>query len=668
MEKSLNNRLSILGALLFIWAVPTCAKAQDATGAPQFAVTHYDGQALDQLYGQNALDKIEQIPGFALSQNTASRGLTAAGGNVLINGAVPASKSESLSQILSQLPEAQITALHFYSAGHPFSGASQYNQVVNVLTHASAITTHWQARSKLTSAYQPYRPSELAVQMTVPMETWQHQINAHYQDDRHQSKSVIASQSAQHITTEVGHEDFFEKLNSRLLSWRSTRQHTHSRFTVAAKTLQADWQTDFYRQYGIADHALNQTWLYNESIDTQEYELSTDWLKQFAKGKQLQLVALHNKKTTNNHALTRDSGEPNDAFKQYKAHQEQVLQFSFNAPHSIWKPEVGIEISHNQLDAMTHNSDNQIVSHVSETRYQPFAAFTYILNPQWQLYTRLNTEHTKLKSTTTYTHRSDLNFLKPLIRLSYESKQDWDFALTAQHQVDQLEFNHFVASQDAGFDRSQSGNSQLQPSQFSELAAQFNARPTDALFINLKLFHQWQKDIHEIITLPNGKAGLGNAGNATLLGATLSATLNTEQWLSGSQLSLDYDYATARYLDPLTGTRATTGLTPHSANLEFRRDMSDYSWGIDINLPESATYYYQDEVFIEHDHTEINAFGEYAVSNSLRIKLSVSALNTARYTYSQTYFDAMRGEKYDGETRFDERVEPVFTLSFTGSL
>ncbi|KZN46501.1 Plug domain-containing protein [Pseudoalteromonas luteoviolacea] len=673
MEKSLNNRLSMFGALLCALIAPVSAAldytdTQSTIDTPQFAVINYDNQALEQLYGQNALDKIEQIPGFALVQNTASRGLSAAGGNVLINGAMPASKSESLSQILSQLPAAHITALHFYSTGHPFGSASQYNQVINVLTHTSSITTNWQTHSKLTSAYQQYRPSELAAQFSVPMNAWKHQINIHYQDDRYQSVSTIESQSAQKIITEVGSEDFFEKLNSRLLSLNSTRYQATNRLVLSAKALQDDWQTDFYRLYGSMHHALNQTWQYNESIDTMEYEFSADWLKKLSQDKQLQLVALQNKKTTNNQSVTRETGEQNDVFKQYKSHQEQVMLFSFTAPRSFLKPEVGIEISRNQLDAVTQASGSQIASRVSEIRYLPFVAFTYTMNSQWKLYTRLNTEHTKLKSTTASTHRSDLNFMKPLLRLSYESKNSWDFALTARRHVDQLDFNHFVASQDAGFDRSQSGNHRLQPSQFSELAAQLNARLMDSLFISLKVFNQWQKDIHEVVTLTNGSAGLGNAGNATLLGSTLSSTLSTDNLLSGSQLSLDYEYSTARYHDPLTGTRATTGLTPHSASIEFRRDMPNYSWGVDITLPESATYFYQDEIFVERDHTEINAFGEYTLSDSLRVKVAVSALNSAKYTYTQTYFDSRRGEIFDGETRFNDQVKPVVTVSLTGTL
>ncbi|KZN40322.1 TonB-dependent receptor [Pseudoalteromonas luteoviolacea] len=669
MEQPLKHQHLLLGLLCCFLTIPAAVSAQSVQGPQQeFAVINYEGTALTQLYGQNALDKIEQIPGFSLSQSTANRGLAAAGGNVLINGAVPASKSESLRQILSQLPKAQIVEIHFYSAGHPFTSASQFTQVVNIITHDNVATTNWQARSKLTSAYQSYRPSELATQISLPTATWQHQINAHYQDERHQSVSTLHAYSAQNLLTEVGREDFFEKLNSRLLSLSSTRNHEHSRLVLSAKTLNEDWQTDFIRPYGKTHAELTQLWQYNESIDTREHELSADWQHQSNQDKQVQFVALHSKKTTDNDSLSRDTGESPDIFKQYKTHQEQVIQFNLNVPSITYKPELGLEISRNQLDATTHTGDEVLISKVSEMRYQPFFAFTHTLNPQWQLYTRINAEHTKLSSGRQNTHRSNLNFIKPLVRLSYEPTSNWDMVLTAQHHVDQLDFNHFVASQNAGFERSQSGNNRLLPSQYSELAAQFNVRPTDKLFMNLKMYQQWQKDIHEIITLDNGKSGLGNAGSATLLGAELALTWDTDAWLSGSQLSVDYQYENAHYRDPLTGTRATTGLTPHSTSIEFRRDMPDHSWGVDIYLPESATYYYQDEVFIERDHIEVNAFAEYQVFASLRVNVKIAALNTAKFTYDQTFYSPQRGEEYDGGMRFDERVDPVITLSLLGTL
>ncbi|MCF2858468.1 hypothetical protein L1286_13355 [Pseudoalteromonas sp. SMS1] len=667
MELPSKNPHLLTGIVCCFLIMPAKVTANDAQDRQPFTVINYENTTLDQLYGQNALDKITQIPGFSLSQSTANRGLAASGGNVLINGAVPASKSESLSQILSQLPTSHIVAIRFYSAGHPFTGASQFNQVVNVITRDNIATTNWQARSKLTSAYRAYRPSELAAQISVPSATWQHQINTHYQDDRHQSVSSMHVYSAQDLQTETGHEDFFEKLNSRLLSLRSVLTQSHSRLSLSAKTRNEDWQTDYHRPYRETDTDLARTWRYNESIQTQEQEFSLDWQHQSRQDKHLQLVALHSKKATDSDALSRDTGEQPDLFKQHKVHQEQVVQFNFNAPSLTYQPELGIEISRNQLDATTYVEGEVLNSRVSEMRYQPFVAVAHTLPHHWQLYMRLDAEYTQLKSSAAHTHRSNLSFIKPLVRLSYEQASYWDLVLTAQHHVEQLDFNHFVASQNAGFDRNQAGNSRLQPSQYSELATHFNIRPTDTLFMSLKLYHQWQKDIHEVITLANGRAGLGNAGTATLAGTEWSLTWDTDRWLSGSQLSIDYQYQSARYHDPLTGARAITGLTPHSASMAFRRDMPKYSWGIDIFLPESATYYYQDEVFVEQDHIEINAFAEYQLTTAVRVNVEVAALNTAKYTYEQTFYSPQRSGNNDGRTRFDERVEPVVTLSLSGS-
>ncbi|AOT10063.1 hypothetical protein [Pseudoalteromonas luteoviolacea] len=634
-----------------------------ATLNQQFAATHYKNEALEALYGQNALDKINQLPGFTLTQSNTQRGLSAAGGNVLINGTSAVSKSESLTDILRQLPSDQIAAIHLYSAGHPFSTASQFNQLVNVITHSPKLGAHWQARSKLTSAYHDYRPSEVATQLSLPGEYWQHQLNMHYQDDRSQSTSTFQEIDAVGALVEQGDEAFFEKRNGRLLSITSQPALIDSRLTFSAKAILDDFQLTQTRENGSP-----LSWQLNESESRAEYEMSIDWQKTSNNDNLMQLVVLHNRKLTDLNSEHFEHTLIAAPYQQHKTQQEQVIQFNASLPSRAYSPELGIEISRNQLDATTGSDGDFEQAHVNEIRYQPYAAITTVLTSQWQLYTRLNAERTVLKSHARHNNKTQLGFIKPLIRLSYDPQSNWDMTITAQHQVDQLDFDDFVQSQDAEFNRTQSGNLSLKPSQYSELATEFNLRLFEALYLNVNLYHQWQKDVHEFIPLPSGDAMIGNAGNAQKLGGSLSATWDTSQWLSDSKLTLNYDFASARYRDLLTGQRPTDGLTPHDATVEFRQDSQRYSWGIDVYLPLTETNYYVDELYIKEDHIELSAFMEYQYSNKLRFHTSVATINTAKYSYIQHFYDEDRRGMYTGTRRFDERIDPVVTLSILGQL
>ncbi|MBQ4880329.1 TonB-dependent receptor [Pseudoalteromonas luteoviolacea] len=661
--KAYCSTMVLLGFCANTFSITAAASDTKTTHQQQFAATHYDNDNLQALHGQNALEKVNQLPGFTLVQSNQQRGLSAAGGNVLINGANTVSKSESLSDILRQLPSDQIAAIHLYSAGHPFSTASQFNQLVNIITHSPKLGAHWQVRSKLTSAYHAYHPSELAAQIALPSEGWQHQLNVHYQDDRSQSTSQFQEIDAFGSMIEQGHEAFFEKRNGRLLSLTSQPDLVDSRLVFSTKAVLDDFQTEQNR-----DNSSPFLWRLDESESRSEYEMAVDWQKESHHKNQWQIIALHNRKLEHIHSATFDHAAIATPYQQHKTQQEQVVQLNITLPNTAYSPEFGIEISRNQLDAATNNDGDFEQAQVSEVRYQPYAAISSEINQQWQLYTRLNTERTVLKSRAKQNHKAQLGFIKPLIRLSYDPQSNWDMTITAQHQVDQLDFDDFVQSQDAEFNRAQSGNLSLKPSQFTELATQLNVQLFDSLFFNLNLYHQWQKDIHEFIQLAYGDTMIGNAGAAQKLGGALSVTWDTTKWLAGSQFNLSYDFASARFDDPLTGSRPTDGLTPHDASVEFRQDGSTYNWGLELYLPLTETNYYVDEIYIEKDQIEFSAFAEYQLSKRLRVRGAIATLNTAKYSYVQQYFNDNRLGKYTGTRRIDERVDPAVTLSLLGQL
>src|SRR5690606_35946833 len=55
-----------------------------------------------------ALDMVQRLPGFSIDQSNQVRGFSGAVGNVLIDGARPASKNEQLSDILGRIPAGQV--------------------------------------------------------------------------------------------------------------------------------------------------------------------------------------------------------------------------------------------------------------------------------------------------------------------------------------------------------------------------------------------------------------------------------------------------------------------------------------------------------------------------------------------------------------------------------
>ena len=100
-------QLSLL-ALSTALASPALAQQGDApaAGSSQRAQTAvYDAAFFAPSAPQTALDIARLVPGFSLDLgDVATRGFAGAAGNVVINGARPSSKAESLTDVLRSIP------------------------------------------------------------------------------------------------------------------------------------------------------------------------------------------------------------------------------------------------------------------------------------------------------------------------------------------------------------------------------------------------------------------------------------------------------------------------------------------------------------------------------------------------------------------------------------
>src|SRR5687768_13893142 len=82
-----------------------------ASGATQATrTTSYDTAFFTQYAPRTALDIARRVPGFNLDLgDTDVRGFAGAAGNVVINGARPSSKAESLETTLSRIPANRVS-------------------------------------------------------------------------------------------------------------------------------------------------------------------------------------------------------------------------------------------------------------------------------------------------------------------------------------------------------------------------------------------------------------------------------------------------------------------------------------------------------------------------------------------------------------------------------
>ncbi|MEO6580220.1 MAG: Plug domain-containing protein, partial [Sphingomicrobium sp.] len=141
----IGGYLASVGWAAMAAATPLAAQAPvgetpDTRGAAQpTGAKIYDSAFFATYSPRNALDIVRQVPGFALDVgNSDIRGFAGAAGNVVINGARPSSKAESLDSVLAQIPARRVVRVELGSGSLFGSDYSGKTQVLNIILSADS--------------------------------------------------------------------------------------------------------------------------------------------------------------------------------------------------------------------------------------------------------------------------------------------------------------------------------------------------------------------------------------------------------------------------------------------------------------------------------------------------------------------------------------------------
>ena len=128
-------------ALLGAGTVPAQAQAP-AAGVTDQGVLVFTPDFFAAQQPNTALDMVERIPGFSVEDGDGSRGFEGAVGNVLVNGARPASKNDRGSAVLSRTLARQVERIELVRGGAPGIDMQGYAVVVNVILKDEASREH----------------------------------------------------------------------------------------------------------------------------------------------------------------------------------------------------------------------------------------------------------------------------------------------------------------------------------------------------------------------------------------------------------------------------------------------------------------------------------------------------------------------------------------------
>lgn len=630
--------------------------------------THYNQTELVQMPGQSALDIVEQVAGFRFIDSNSQRGLSNASGNVLINGLPVLNKSQSLADMLAALPVSQLGAMEVYLAGHPFAAASQHTQVINLLRHTAQPQISW--RIAAGSALAMQQPQALSLQSSAGWQGWGHQLHLSREKDLLQSHSSFFQTGADSSPDFNGSEDYSDATKDSNLAITSGKTLGNSYLQLNSQWAQKGDQQR-YRRSWQQDAVVTGTEVINSQNNQQQFELGLDWQQQANvdhDGWLWQISGLYRRQRSHYDSLTDTAEQDNsiELFSQRKTLTEQVIKFSSQQAMLWWQPELGLELSQNRLNANTLMQGG-ITTTVQENRAEPYIASKIQLNAQWQWYAKLTGEYATLQTETQQYYQTQNRYLKPLIKLSHQRESGLQSTFTLQRTVEQLDFADFIPGLDNDFGREQAGNAQLKPQQRLELSYEINYGAGADWALNTQLFWHKINDIHEFVQFDADSWGLANAGQASYSGVDVKLNLASHWLVQGSELTLQYSFRDARYADPLTGNRAISWLTPHSGDIELRKDADWFTWGLSVDFANVETAFYPDEVYHQKNKATTDIFAEFSLRHGLTLELAINDLFGADYKYQRDVFIPDRSHAVAYRYYGLERSDPSLLLALSGN-
>jgi outer membrane receptor protein involved in Fe transport len=579
------------------------AAAAAPVAEAQQGVTSYGPEFFAAQQPSTAVDMLNRIPGFTLENGAAVRGFEGAAGNVLIDGQRPASKTDTLQDILFRVPAGKVERIDIIRGGAPGIDMQGKTVLANVILKKDG-----------------------GIRGVVAV------ADNRIEDGRDLGQVRIEGSGAL--------RDIKWELSGRVARGLDDGMGAGKgfRFTPGQAPVRTGYDGEgdgiFYNLTGAVEGPLaggtlrlngrvNLDKFKGEELtriltppggteqnvflqDTDDTELGFRFGRRFGEAWDMELVGIRQ---------TRDRIVDNiftdTSASRFFADRDTVetigrgvLKYRASATLSL---EAGGEVAVNTLDSRTRITVDGVVQavpaanvEVEEDRKEAFVKATWRPSPQWTLDAGLRYETSTISSEGDVGLEKTLRYLKPRFAATWAPQEATQLRLRIEREVDQLNFNDFVAS--GGLNSAggvTAGNPDLNPAQDWVIEAAVEQRFWTSGSVVLTYRHYEYSDVVDRGPVIASDGSIfdrpTNIGDGTrdVLQVDLTLPLDAVR-LKGAQIKGQVLKRWAKVTDPTTGeTRFPSG--PHRLdwNASFSWDMPQYkiTWGVDAFGGFRESYY-----------------------------------------------------------------------------
>lgn len=685
----------LIASSALIWLIPAGLHAQ-AAGSDPSAPTK--GSAAKRIFTpedfarfapRNALDMLEQVPGFTIRSAELERGLGQASENVLLNGQRVPSKSGGAIAELQKIPADRVERIEIVDAA-TLDIAGLSGQVANVVATINRNGGQFSWRPEFRPHYSDPIFTRGDVSYSGSTGKFDYTLGLDSQGNRSAAGGPTSIFWPDRTVMELREDAWHYNSDRPKLSARLTHHGEGSSLGNLNLAYQPYWNRYYETSRRDFVDDVDRLRTTRERTHGFNYEVGGDYAFRLGPGT-LKLIGLRkfDHEPLRSTAIFRyadDAVPTGDRYHRDGRSGEWIGRGEYGWKSGPSDFQISAEAAFNTLDSVTTlfalapgEQFEEVefpggTGRVQEDRYELLGTYGRTLSPALTVQLVLGGEYSTLRS------RSDVaalsrSFFRPKgsLSLAWKPNQEFDFSLKLRRRVDQLNFYDFLASVNLTEDRENAGNLSLVPPQSWEVDLEGGRKLGNWGTTRLRLFARLIDDIVDIVPIGETGESPGNIDHAVRYGFEWESTFQLDAigW-RGAKLDTSLLLQASRLRDPLTGDRRPISDSQERAiEISLRHDVpaTDWAWGGELFHGRNAKNYRLTEVGrLWEGPLWLSAFVEHKDVFGLTVRATAGNLLNARSRWGRTVFTGFRDEH---PVSFIEKrnrlIGPVFSFSVRGN-
>ena len=674
---------------------PLCAVALPLTlffgVQPVFAQSSSEANIFEpafftQYAPRNALDMVDQIPGFQLQGADNRRGLGQGGANILVNGERLTGKSDVGSQ-LSRIVADNVVRIEIKDgASLDIPGLS--GQVANIVTKTTGRTGTWSWAPQ----FRERQPVSLThAHLTISGESGNLTYSAEIRNEAQRNGDwgpetlTEADGTLFEIRDELGRYNYDGPGGALDLNWKPSDDHVANLNLEYNKTNSAQMVRSSRRAQTERGQDLETVFTGGEN--EWNAKIGADYEFPVGPGK-LKMIGYYRfersptRSVFSTFALTGDqlSGS---IFDRLADEAETIARSEYSWSRTEghdWT--IGVEGAFNYLDIESNLQEfdagafrdvelDGATSRVEERRAEATITHSREVTPKWNLQLSAGVEYSQLEQTGGLSR----DFIRPkgFLLATYKPNEDTSLRFKVEREVGQLSFFDFISSVDVVDNIDRTGNVNLVPSQSWNSSIEYDRDFGQGFTINITPYFNFISDLVDRIPIGEDGDAVGNIDSAIQYGIDFNTSIKGDRWgWEGTQFDLDLEWRNSKVDDSVTGlSRQLSRDKKTFWHARFRHDIPDTPWAYGGGAREYADYkgfrlFTTDDPTLKRPITF--AFIEHKDVLGMKVKAELTNLIGSREEFTREVFTDRRDRGVLDFTEFQSRAfGPILNIEFSGT-